>query len=283
MIFPRIEIHAVDHCTLSCVGCNHGSPLLSKKIYKAQDYFVWLDILRNKGCDWNRLAVSGGEPFILSEKINDFIVSLKKRYNCHIELFSNAFWLSDENCFDKYRDCFSNLDELILSFYPPYVEKMGWEFIQNKVSNLRNKFKLKISSFQNQGVKNFGQFVFLEKSVPTTKDLKCAVKDCTQLRSNGIMYRCTYGHYVNTVVSSEGFKNSKDIFLDLNDKKNDKNAIERWRNCWPLDSCSFCGCGQGRISWSKWESDSDIKNMTKDEYNKKVNKLISNKKSLKFI
>lgn len=38
MILDRLEVHAVDHCNLACVGCNHSSPLLKKREYAAADH-----------------------------------------------------------------------------------------------------------------------------------------------------------------------------------------------------------------------------------------------------
>ena len=160
--FNRIEVHAVDHCTLSCIGCNHGSPHLRKKSYMVEDYTVWFDLLINKGHRWRSIGISGGEPFLLLNKINEFCQTLKQKYKCPIHIFTNGFWLNSERCVDDYSVCFSNIDSLQISFYKPYVEKIGIEKMKSTLDLIKNKYNIKIYSFQNEGVKKFGQVYFYD-------------------------------------------------------------------------------------------------------------------------
>lgn len=273
--FLRIELHAADHCTLSCIGCNHGSPHLNKKLYNVEDYIPWLDLLKNNNHTWNCLVITGGEPFLLKGNINNFCKVLKNRYKCAIQVFTNAFWLTSEESIENYHVCLSNISSLQISFYKPYVEKIGFDKLMYLASVIRKKYNIEVYSFQNKGVAKFGQVYFYDIPVKLDSKHRCAVKDCTQLRSNGKLYRCTYGHFLETKIPSDGFLNSKDIIFDLRDL--DKRNIKEWLSKWPLDSCSFCGCGPSEISYANWQSDSSIKNMNRGEYLVKIEKLIGSK------
>src|SRR5581483_345797 len=195
---------------------------------------------------------------------NDFCLKLKQRYNSKIELFTNAFWLTSLDAIDKFATVFRNIHTLQISFYKPYVEKIGWENCQKFAEEIRTRFNIHVFSFVPNGVKSFGQVYFYDTPAPTDKSLQCMVKDCTQLTADGILYRCTYGHFLKTPIPSEGFKKSQDIYFDL--RNINKKSLTQWRNKWPLDSCKFCGCGPGRIIWTDWRSDPKIKNMNRDEY-----------------
>lgn len=270
--FPRIELHAVDHCTLSCVGCNHASPFLQKKMYCAEDYFPWLDLIRSKNCNWRLLAISGGEPFLLKEKLNDFCYNLKQKYkDTFIEVFTNAFWLDSMEVIEKYNIAFRSIDRLVVSYYEPYIKKFGFQNMKDRISEIGKRYSIQTSSFQENGTTYFGQVLFFDdlKVVPNRN---CPVKDCTQLTKNGLLYRCTYGHMLNTVIASDSFKKSKDIIFDLKTEIDSRDLVA-WREKWPLDNCSFCGCGNNASA--KWQSDPKIKTMNKEQYEKKVNNLIN--------
>lgn len=263
-IFPRIEVHAADHCTLSCVGCNHASPHLKKRSYSVEEYTPWLDLIRKHNFDWEILGISGGEPFIIQEKLNDFCYSLKRKYHSRIELFTNAFWLTSLDSIDKYSRVFQNIESLQISWYKPYVEKLGWETCQKFMDEIRKRFRIHVFSFQTNGVKAFGQVYFYDTPVHVDSSSRCVVKDCTQLTAEGILYRCTYGHFLKTDIPSDGFKHSQDIVFDLRDIG--KRDLRQWRSKWPLDSCRYCGCGPDRIIHTAWRSDSKIKDMSRKEY-----------------
>ena len=275
IVFPRIEVHAVDHCTLSCIGCNHGSHLLKNKSYCAEDYIPWLDLLKSKGHNWDWLVVSGGEPFMLKDGLNVFCSTLKKRYGSFIELFTNAFWLSGPEVIETYKQTFESINRIMFSFYKPYTDKYGFDNMQNLVNQIRDRFNLQTGAFQPSGVSGFGQVMFSEEPNPNPKKL-CPVKDCSQLTKEGIIYRCTYGHYLKTSVVTDGFKCSKDIKFDLNTDLDTRDIIE-WRKKWPLDSCSYCGCGED-IIWLKWKSDPKTKNMSKEEYRKTIQEMMRKEK-----
>ena len=64
------ELHAVDHCNLSCKGCSHFAPFStqhSKKEYAASDYMPIIDDMIRRNVVFDTIKVIGGEPFLHSD------------------------------------------------------------------------------------------------------------------------------------------------------------------------------------------------------------------------
>lgn len=253
LIFNRLEVHAVDHCNLACVGCNHASPFLLKNFYSPDDYIKWFDLLLKHNYNWGCLAISGGEPFLLKDKINNFCSVLKKRYGSPIQLYSNAFWVFEENYLDKYEEALSNIDDLQLSLYPSFVEKYGLKNIKDKEEEIRNRFKIKVFNSVPNGVKDFAKAEFYTEPQETNAQSLCAIKECTQLRPNGIIYRCPHGLYFGSAISTKQFEESNDIKFDLKTDLGKKDIL-KFATKWPLDNCSYCGTIENRIKFISWES-----------------------------
>lgn len=270
--FPRIDVHPVDHCNLACIGCNHAAPHRPKAIHDVSDYRRWLDLLRRKGHTWDTLGISGGEPF-LHPDISGFTRALREAYSdSQLEIFSNAFWLAGPTALEDYHSVFTHIDRIMITHYRPVVDRIGWDRILNLEELLRSQFGIEVGHFQREAVHRFAQVAFYEEAIPVTESHVCAVRDCTQLRPNGILYRCTYGHYLETGLTSIGFRHP-DLQYDLGNELAARDLRE-WREKWPLGSCHFCGCGDGRQIWTNWTSDSTIRGMGKPEYNLRVAKLI---------
>ena len=252
-----------------------------KKTYISSDYTNWLDLIIENGHSFKCLAISGGEPFILGDKLNKFCSEIREKYEKqHIELFSNAFWMTSEIEIAKYHTALSSINNLQLSFYPDYIEKIGWQKLQDLKNYIKNKYNITVGTFQQNGVKNFGQVYFFENPIEKNKNSQCPVKYCTQLRSDGYLYRCPYGYYLNTAIVSYGFNNGKDILFNLQEIKT--KSIQDWYEKWPLDNCRYCGCGNA--SNSKWQSDNSIKDMNRSQYLTKISNLIGkNKMKIKKI
>jgi 4Fe-4S single cluster domain len=270
--FPRIDVHPVDHCNLACIGCNHAAPFQPKTVHDVHDYRRWLDLIREHGHSWEVLGISGGEPFLHPE-INVFCRVLRAAYpDCIIEIFSNMFWLRDAAALRRYAIALQSVNRLMASHYPSVVERIGWEHLLRAEEEIRRRFGIEVGSFQEGIVHGFAQVEFYEEARPVTDAHDCAIKDCTQLRPDGLLYRCTYGHYLDTDFPSAGFRHP-DLWYDL---KRDFGArdLKAWRSRWPLGSCHFCGCGAGRQTWTNWVSDPSIRGLNKVEYQERLRVLV---------
>lgn len=267
----RLEIHAVDFCNLSCIACNHSSPFLKRKTeYKASEYIPWIEKIRARGVEIGKLAITGGEPF-LHKSLAAFITQVKEAAQPDLtEVFSNCFWLKDESSIAKYNDELISVDRLHYSLYEPIVAKIGLEEIHRLLDVIRARYDhLHVATFVEGVNKTFGLTTFYEEPVERLPHQTCAVKTCTQLRSNGLLYRCTQGLAMEGDPGmTEGFRGSKDIVFDLV-RDVDRDFVA-WATKWPLDACAFCSCGHGRETPIKWVSDPAIRGMTADEYEKRL-------------
>ncbi|AMV40978.1 radical SAM protein [Planctomyces sp. SH-PL62] len=270
--FPRIEVHPVDHCNLACIGCNHAAPHKPKTVHDVADYCRWLDLLREAGHAWNALGISGGEPF-LHPDIQGFCREIRARHpDCAIEIFTNAFWVRGSDAFDRYEGVLASVDRVMISHYKPIVDRIGWERFVALEDELRRRFGVEVGSFQAGVVGRFAQVEFFEEPRPIAASHPCAVKDCTQLRTSGLLYRCTYGHHLETDLPSAGFRHP-DQWFDLASELGSRD-LRAWRAKWPLGSCHFCGCGEGRETWTPWVSDPGIRGMDKAAYGDRVKALV---------
>jgi organic radical activating enzyme len=275
-ILERLEVHAVDHCNLSCIGCNHASPFFKKKNYQAEDYIPWIEKMRGElGLTFRKLAFTGGEPF-LHPALGEFVKEMKVvagAYEC--EIFTNLTWLKDESSIDKHAEVFSNVHNMCISRYKPVIEKIGGPELNRLMDVVVNRYPdMTIRSFDKGVVHEFSQVFFYEEARERLPHHTCAVKDCTQLVADGRLFRCTYGHAIgHHPAVSEGFAGSKDIVFDL---KTDIGVrdINGWKDKWPLDACSHCGCGVSRDVWTPWVSDPLIRSMNREEYQDRLSLLV---------
>jgi hypothetical protein len=249
--FDRIELHAVDHCNYACSNCNHASPFLAKKFYDVDDYIKWLDIIIENGYNFGVIAITGGEPFLLRDKINIFCSKIKK-YNVYVQIFSNAFWIFEDNYLDKYAEALSSIQEIQLSLYPPFVEKYGLPSIKEREQEIRDCFGISVFNFCPDGTTRFGKLEFSSEPQHTEASDFCHVRSCTQLRTNGKIYRCPVGLYFGTEISTKEFEQSSDMIYNLETDLKTRNLNE-WARKWPLDNCSFCSGIESRSSFVPWE------------------------------
>lgn len=270
----RLEIHAVDHCNLACVACNHASPFLKKKEYTAQDYIPWIEKIRARGVEVNKLCVTGGEPF-LHKELAAFIVQLKEAAQPALtEVFSNVFWMRDESSIAKHHDVLMSVDRLHYSLYQPVVDKIGLDEIHRLLDVIRSRYPhLHVTTFV-QGVnKTFGLVTFYDQPVPRQPHQTCMVSTCTQLRADGKVYRCTQGLALEGHPGmSEGFRASRDIVFDL--VRDVDRDFHQFLAKWPLDACAYCSCGLGRETPIPWTSDTAIRSMGPEEYEKRLVQIV---------
>lgn len=253
----RIDLHPVDHCNLACIGCNHASPYLKKRVYEGSEYSRWLKKLDEKGVRWNATCLSGGEP-TLHPDLPSFIDEVKGYGSSSMEMVTNLRWLKDEESIDKMDSILSRLDWLIVSKYKIVAEKIGEENMNNLLDKISQRYNYSIIDF-NQGRVNekFAIIPFTEEPLPI-KSLDCCVQNCTQLFVEGKMGRCTYTRGVGTPATSQGFDEAIEWFNLRKDFTQDD--VEKWATKYPLEACRYCGIAQGTGYAIDWVSDPKIRN-----------------------
>lgn len=89
--FAWIEI--TSKCNLKCIHCYNGTSS-NNSIMNFDDFTIVVDALRRYGI--KRVQIIGGEPFILGNKLKDYLCYLSKDNYFSIEIFTNATLITKE-------------------------------------------------------------------------------------------------------------------------------------------------------------------------------------------
>jgi len=273
-LLDRLEIHAVDHCNLACVGCNHNSPFLKKREYTAEDYIPWIERIKAKDVRINKLCITGGEAF-LHRDLCPFVGKLKEAAEPGLtEIFSNCYWLTDEQSIDKHDCLLRTVNRLHYSLYKPIVDKIGLDEMNRLLGIIKDRYpNLHVTTFVDGINKTFGLVAFYDEPVERLAHQTCQVKTCTQLRADGKLYRCPQGLALEGHPGmSEGFKASQDIVYDL--AGDDDRDFHQFLAKWPLDACAYCSCGLARETPIPWTSDPKIRGMGPEEYKNRLVQIV---------
>lgn len=239
------ELHAVDHCNLNCLNCNHQSLFFKKKEYQASDYFPHIDEMVRRNIKFESIGILGGEPFLHSDLIS-FVSQIKERYSKNIILTTNGFWL--EKDYSKYKKLFLQTNQMFLSVYPTIKDKIGQNKIYDSIKDIESKYGLKIKIRAN--VRSFIEVKFTKIPEEPSKFCK-AQANCTNLLANGKLSRCGVGAYAykNPSATSEFLNATEDMFYDLT--KDDGRDFKAWKEKYPLEACKFCTMWKSR--WVPWQ------------------------------
>jgi hypothetical protein len=247
------ELHAVDHCNQSCVHCLASSPFFKRREYQASEYFPWIDEMVRRGISFDRIGVIGGEPFLHSD-LTGFVRQLRERYPfATFALTTNGFWLSDE-AIDRYRPLFRSVAALHVTLYPNLVARQGRDEVDRLIGRLRAEFPA-LAVEVREG--DFLRCDFSRAADPPTRYCS-AQAGCTNLRADGLLYRCSVGAYAhaNPTATPEFLAaRAHGLVYDLG--VNDGADFASWLSRWPLEACSFCNVW--REQWEPWINDPGIR------------------------
>ncbi|MUM78669.1 radical SAM protein [Pseudodesulfovibrio sp. F-1] len=239
MILPLVEVHAVDHCNQNCRWCHNYAPFAPKKEYNAEDYFPWLDLLRDKGAQFGVISIMGGEPMLHSD-ITSFAYKIYHRYKVPLLITTNGFWLSEKSI-DAHQLLWKMLFRIKISRYPVIERKLHGYDRMKELSSRIKKHNPKIQ-IEFPIKSSFNKLEFY--SSPREVEMYCGNSECTALLPNGIMGRCGAGAYTHLAPEStfsQGFIESKHMLYDL--KQFNLRTFTLWKKRYPLDACSFCNFG----------------------------------------
>lgn len=228
------ELHAVDHCNLNCLNCNHHSLFFKKKEYQSNDYIPFIDEMIYRNIEFETIQILGGEPFLHSN-LPDFVTTIKNRYQKNIHVTTNGFWLGKD--YSKYDDLFKIINKMFISIYPTIENAIGREKLLSVINEIKSKYNFEIILRDN--IKKFMEIKFTSTPEPPTSFCH-AQGNCTNLLPNGKLARCGVGAYANKnpSVTAEFLNNNDDMFYDLT--IDDGRDFKLWKEKYPLNSCNFC-------------------------------------------
>lgn len=226
------ELHAVDHCNLNCLNCNHHSLFFKKKEYSCEQYFPWIDEMKRRDISFQTIGIIGGEPFLHSD-LEGFCEGIKNRYKCRVIVTTNGFWLKN---WKKNQSIIQLLDEIIFSVYAPIASVIDFAKLVEEISSFSPKTKIK----KRDNITHFSEIKFTSKpEVPS--DYCDWQADCTNLLVDGKLARCGVGAYAkaNPSATKEFLTSSNsDMFYDLS--KDNGRDFKKWKEKYPLEACKFC-------------------------------------------
>jgi len=243
-VLNSIELHSVDHCTLSCNYCSHNSENESVKSYSAKDYDRWLDKLNQKGISFSTILIGGGEPLI-NENMPELISMARSHTHQRVSTMTNGWWLSSKEMVEKQAEKIKGVDDLCVTIYKPYAEKFGGvSAIEDKLSYLQELLpKLNIIRWGQRVVRDFAVIEFTDERKDTIPNFKCGFMVCKQLLHTGIVLGCCASRRVIHMTSVDKF----DLQKDFNIKR-----FISWYNQNPLQLCGHCSIATKGISFVEW-------------------------------
>ena len=243
-ILHYIEVHSVDHCTLSCNYCSHDAENADVKSYSPEDYDRWLDKFSEKEILFDNISIAGGEPLI-NKKLPDLISMCKKYTNDIVSTMTNGWWLSSNESVKKQADRLTELDALSVTVYRPYVEKFGGlDAVQDRLEYLQELLpELNIIRWGQRIVRDFGKIEFTDEKRDTVPDFYCAFMGCKQLLHTGLLLGCCASRRVISMPAVDKFSIQADF---------SKEEFVSWYNKNPLDLCNHCSIGTEGVTYVEW-------------------------------
>jgi hypothetical protein len=246
------ELHAVDHCNLNCLNCNHHSLFFKKKEYRCEDYFPWIDEMKRRKIKFGTIGILGGEAFLHSD-LASFCKGFKKRYGCRMLLTTNGFWLKSREDQDQ---VLRWVDEIIFSIYQPIEESMSRDVLETKLDGLQRR-NPHLTVRRRDHIRTFAEVKFT--SEPEIPSSFCDWQaNCTNLLPDGRLARCGVGAYAhkNPAVTEEFLRGANDMFYDLS--VDDGRDFKSWKQKYPLEGCKFCS--MWKVNLVPWQNVKTVKN-----------------------
>jgi len=246
----RIEIHAADHCVQKCQHCSHAADLVERpRFYGPDDYVPWLESMAKQGIGWAHIDILGGEPFL-----NPNLYELAKAvqpYCINMGIMTNCYWLRSEEDIEKYHHILRLFKSIIISLYPPLVERCGGlENVLRLVDIMRKRFPY-VEKWHFGGQLQFVDYFATIKFSDTPRPIintACQLRYCAVLRAEGYIIQCCAGLRVPS-------HPAKELIFDVSGKIN-KAALEGWLDRSLLDLCRYCSIateGTKPVPWIRKE------------------------------
>lgn len=243
-----IEIQPVSHCTLACASCHAGSPQREEQAYSADEYGTCLDMLA-RFATWGGVSIAGGEPFLHSD-LAAFIVSIRREHP--VDILTNGFWMLRKDWMEFARPILSLCRTMVLSRYPPYVNKLGIPEWNRRIEAIRSVIGINVVQWHPENPTDlvFTRNTYHEDPLPTLN--RCPMQTCYQLIPGGQLARCPLGRWHHLIPNrTEAFVAAYDRsgFYDL---ARDGEGFAEWARPESFEACHYCGLATGAMTAEAW-------------------------------
>jgi hypothetical protein len=247
---PRVEIQPVDHCTLACAACQHGSPQRDRGTHPASAFLPLMDQLATFA-RWESLIIGGGEPF-LSSDLPGFIRAARRGVPTWV--ISNGHWLLRPNWMAVGAEVLQACTGLMVSRYPVYVDRLGVPEWNRRLEVLRQQTGRHVGSFHPDDPRQltFDHHVHHHEPLPIVRE--CSMRFCYQLLLDGRLGKCPLTRWPDRIpgVTDEFLgAASRSLFYDL---ARAGEGFAEWAARDAVEACHFCGLATGHVTVKPWEN-----------------------------
>ena len=244
-----IEVHASDHCNLSCSSCSHYAPIAKPKFADLEILKESLKKLSPFADTIKRFRVVGGEPLLNTQICRIFEIANKYLPNVQLEMTTNGILLPKMN--PDFFDFFRKYDIMInVTQYP-----INKEEIYKNIEKILQKEKVKYDLSTLESTLNKWNKIKLHKcSFPVLKSKIYFLKKsqcnrmCIQLVGDRL-FPCNVSAYVYILNNAFGTKfiHRKDDYLEIDKIKSSKDIRKLLYKSHP-----FCSYHYQRFNHYNW-------------------------------
>ena len=248
----QLIIPTVSHCNNSCLNCTTNSPFMPQEDFSVEDYFPYLDLLKNEGISIASLSLTKGEPF-LHRNIVDFTAKIRFRYSEQRLMITTNFAWANKKALKLYRNFIASFEHFAVSNYPNITSKLGGR------KQFENYVDFLCALNPQQKINVWDKNFHIDwKFVPEKNNITeaCEESKCTVLLNTGYIIKCSpvaFRDYANR------FPNiSENIFSDACfDLNNGTEGLHEWISNDIFTACAYCTYPQMKLS--KWKSSKNAK------------------------
>jgi len=235
----RIECDVVDVCNLRCKNCGHFADIYKKNTYSFEEFKQDLIIL-SKSLHIEEFYLMGGEPFLLGDKLIDYVNFIRDTKICDkLGINTNGILLK------KYQHLINLFDLIVVSVYEHKHKQDILDWIENNKHQYSNtKFILRIT---NEFIKVFDESNPKLSDEDAYKSWKnCDCKFACNFLYKGKYYKCAQSikifHLLNhlNIKHEVSLDNNQVNLLDSDLEEKLKTFIN---NDFMLNACNYCRIG----------------------------------------
>jgi hypothetical protein len=235
LIVNKLEYPIVEHCNLSCIHCDHASPLMNPRFTSLEQYDRDLTIC-SRVLHTHEFCVLGGEPLLHQHLLRFLAIARDRGISDIVTLVTNGALLHKAP-----PGMWKLIDKLWLSIYPRIVIRPDLETIRRMCAD--NGVMLYV-----RNITEFGQRLINHRNSDSESVgliySQCKIAHEWRCYSiyNGVFYKCSIAPFTSRRLSlrNVGYEGEHDgVRLDGNPTL--RAQIEEYLRCTrPLDACHYC-------------------------------------------
>ncbi len=237
------------HCNINCASCNMFSPLCEPKVYTLRDVKKDMEKMKHINVKFNRINISGGEPF-LNPEIVEILEYIRSEFpNLKIDVYTNGLLLHKlpDNKLEALSKCRA---EFHITEYGIQKEKLDAVYCKLDKMNIQY-----IIDYTDEQKLFYKKVIDFDKKVPAYEYINCQYYTyCFALfLFNGRLFKCPMALNVDEInkFSEKKIELTEYDYMNLEDVETPSQIHDFWRSRLPL--CGYCPRVTEAITWRRSE------------------------------